>query len=438
MKVHRAMSELVSGSLTRREWLTRTTKTGLAVAGAAALSPFLTGCAKKSTDTIKVGILHSLSGVMEISERSLHDVELMAIAEINAAGGLLGKQIEAIVEDPESKMDTGFPNKAKKLLQSDKVVAVFGCWTSSSRKSVLSTFEKENGLLFYPVQYEGNECSKSVIYTGAAPNQQLIPAVEYMWEKMGRRKFYLLGSDYIFPQTANKVIKALLKTKYNVDPVAEKYVPMDAKDFKTILDDIKAKKPDCILSTINGDSNLPFYREMATNKISAKDIPICAVSVAEDELRSLDKDAMKLLKGHLAAWNYFQSVDRPQNTEFIKKFKAYTKDEKRVTDDPIEAAYFQVYLWAEAVKKAKSTDVDKVREAIRGLEFDAPGGKVKVDAKNQHTWKPFRMGEIQEDGQFKILNPEDGGKLIRPDPYPQIAFPGEGCDWSKEGYSKSS
>ena len=419
--------------------LGRVGQTGLTLAAASALSPFLlSGCSKGGSGTIDVGILHSLSGFMEISERSLHDVELMAIAEINKAGGLLGKQIKPIIEDPESKMDTGFPNKAKKLLQNDKVVAVFGCWTSSSRKSVLPTFEKNNGLLFYPVQYEGNECSKHVVYTGAAPNQQLIPAVEYMWEKMGRRKFYLLGSDYIFPQTANKVITALLKTKYNVDPVAVKYVPMDAKDFKTILDDIKDKQPDCILSTINGDSNLPLYREMATNKLSAEKVPVCAVSVAEDELRSIDKEAMKLLKGHLAAWNYFQSVDKPSNTEFIKKFKAYTKDEKRVTDDPIEAAYFQVYLWAEAVKKAGTTDVDKVREAVRGLEFDAPGGKIKVDAKNQHTWKPFYMGEIQEDGQFKILNTSDGGKLIEPDPYPQMAFPGEGCDWSKEGYSKKS
>jgi urea transport system substrate-binding protein len=420
--------------------LKTTGKASALLAASSALAPFiLSGCSGGGSgggSTIKVGILHSLSGEMEISERSLHDVELMAIQEINDAGGLLGKKIEPFVEDPQSKMDTGFPDKAKKLLQNDKVACVFGCWTSSSRKSVLPVFEKNNGLLFYPVQYEGNECSQNVVYTGAAPNQQIIPAVDYIVEKMNRRKFYLLGSDYIFPRTANQVIIALLKTKYSVDPVAEKYVPMDQKDFKTVVDDIKDKKPDVIFSTINGDSNLPFYREMATNKISAKDAPICAVSVAEDELRGLlgVEGAMDVLAGHLAAWNYFQSIDTPKNKEFIAKFKKYTKDEKRVTDDPIEAAYFQVYFWAEAVKKAQSTDVDKVRQAVRGIEFDAPGGKVKVSEKNQHTFKPFRMGEILKDGQFKIIH-ETG--LIEPDPYPSIAFPGKKCDWTQGGDIKA-
>jgi urea transport system substrate-binding protein len=427
-----------SKKLTRREMLSRTGKTGLLLAAGSALSPFvLSGCSGGNDgDKIKVGILHSLSGVMEISERSLHDVELMAIQEINDAGGLLGKKIEPIVEDPKSDMDTGFPDKAKKLLQSDKVATVFGCWTSSSRKAVLPVFEKNNGLLFYPVQYEGNECSKSVVYTGAAPNQQIIPAVEYLWDKMGRKKFYLLGSDYIFPQTANQVIIALLKSKYKTDPVAVKYVPMDQKDFKNVVDDIKDKKPDCIFSTINGDSNLPFYREMATNKISAREMPICAVSVAEDELRSLVpvKGAMDVLAGHLAAWNYFQSIDTPKNKEFVAKFKKYTKDDKRVTDDPIEAAYFQVYFWAEAVKKANSTDVDKVREAVRGISYDAPGGKVTVSAKNQHTVKPFRMGEILKDGQFKIVYET---APIEPDPYPPIAFPNNQCDWTKGGDIKA-
>lgn len=425
-------------NLTRRDLLRKASQSGLTLAAASALSPFvLSGCGGGgSGNKIKVGILHSLSGVMEISEKSLRDAEVMAIEEINEKGGVLGKKIEYIVEDPKSQMDTGFPDKAKKLLQQDKVAAVFGCWTSSSRKAVLPVFEKNNGLLFYPVQYEGNECSKNVVYTGAAPNQQIIPAVEYMWDKMGRKKFYLLGSDYIFPRTANKVLIALLKEKYKVDPVAEKYVPMDQKDFKNVVDDIKKLKPDAILSTINGDSNLPFYREMATNKITAEEMPICAFSVAEDELRGLKDDAasMKLLKGHLAAWNYFQSIKRPENESFIARFQAkYGKD--RVTDDPIEAAYFQVYFWKLAVEKAGSIDVDKVREAVRGIEFDAPGGKKKVDPKNQHTWKPFLMGEIQEDGQFKILfeTPE----WVRPDPYPQIAFPGQDCDWSKGGDIKT-
>jgi urea transport system substrate-binding protein len=420
--------------------LKRAGQAGLTLAAGQALAPFiLSGCSSgdsASGSTIKVGIMHSLSGVMAVSEKSLHDVELMAIEEINAAGGVLGKKIEPVVVDPKSEMETGFPDMAKKLLQSDKVVAVFGCWTSSSRKSVLPIFEKNNGLLFYPVQYEGNECSKNVVYTGAAPNQQILPAIEYLHDKMGRKKFYLIGSNYIFPQTANQVIIAKLKT-LGLDPVAVVYVPMDQKDFKTQVDDIKKKDPDCIFSTINGDSNLPFYIELANNNISAEKMPVCAVSVAEDELRSLDpKHLAGPLKGHLAAWNYFQSVKSPKNTEFINNFKKYCKDEKRVTDDPIEAAYFQVYLWKLAVEKAGTTDVDKVREAVRGIEFEAPGGKVKVDEKNQHTWKPFRMGKIQADGQFEIIY--ETKEWVRPDPYPEIAFPGKDCDWTKGGDIKKS
>jgi urea transport system substrate-binding protein len=367
---------------------------------------------------------------MAISETSLKDVELMAIEEINKAGGVLGKQIEPVVEDPESKFTDVFPDKAKKLLLKDKVAAVFGCWTSVSRKNVLPVFEENNGLLFYPVQYEGNECSKNVVYTGAAPNQQILPGVDWLL-KQGKKKFYLLGSDYIFPRTANLIIVKYLQSK-GMKPVAEEYTPLGHKEYATYVQDIKAKDPDVVFSTINGDSNVNFYNELANVGITADKIPVVAVSVGEDELRGLDPSKVK---GHLAAWNYFQSIDTPKNKEFVQKFKAkYGQD--RVTDDPIEAAYFQVYFWKLAVDKADSTDVDKVRAAIQegGIEFDAPGGKVKLDPKTQHTYKTFYMGKIGDDKQFAIVykTPE----LIGPDPYPQVAFPGWHCDWTKGGVTK--
>ncbi|GIW78457.1 MAG: urea ABC transporter substrate-binding protein [Gemmatales bacterium] len=427
--------------ITRREMLKRAGGSSLVLAAASSLSPFLfTGCSggKKSGGSggsIKVGILHSLTGFMAISEKSLHDVELMAIEEINEAGGVLGKKVEPIVEDPASNFETGFPEKARKLLLDDRVDAVFGCWTSASRKSVLEIFEENNGLLFYPVQYEGNECSRNVVYTGAAPNQQILPAVDYLWNEMGKRKFYLLGSDYIFPRTANQIIRAQLKNVYKAEPVQERYADLKQRDFKDIVDDIRKVEPDVIFSTINGDSNIPFYNELANNGITADKIPVCAVSVAEDELRGLiGKTA---IKGHLAAWNYFQSVDLPSNKKFVEKFKSkYGKD--RVTDDPIEAAYFQVYFWKNAVEKAQSTEVDKVIAAIQDPEkpitFDAPGGMVKIDPENMHTWKPFRMGRVREDGQFDIIfekkDKSGNVELIRPDPYPRVAY-NKTCNWIK-------
>jgi urea transport system substrate-binding protein len=430
-------------SLTRRDLLKRAGKTGLTLAAAQALSPFiLSGCGSSTGgNTTKVGIMHSLSGFMKISESSLKDAEMMAIEEINEKGGVLGKKIEPIVEDPASDFEKGFPEKARKLLQSDKVACVFGCWTSASRKSVLSIFEKNNGLLLYPVQYEGNECSKNVIYTGAAPNQQILPAVDYIVEKMGKKKWYLLGSDYVFPQTANQIIIAQLKSKYKIDPINDidartgqraKYVPLTHKDFKNVIDDIKAKQPDMIFSTINGDSNLPFYNELAGNNITAESMPVCAVSVGEDELRGLDPP---IVKGHLAAWNYFQTVKTPENVEFVKKFKSkYGPD--RVTDDPIEAAYYQVYFWKQGVEKAgTATDIDKVIQGIRGQTFKAPEGMVKVDEKNNHTWKPFRLGKIRDDRQFDIVY--ETPEWIRPEPYPQVAYPGQDCDWTKGGEIKS-
>ncbi len=416
--------------ISRRGFLKKTGRTSLTLAAASALSPFIfSGCSRTGGgDKIKVGILHSLTGTMAISETSLKDVELMAIEEINKSGGVLGKQIEAVVEDPESKFTDVFPEKARKLLLKDKVACVFGCWTSVSRKNVLPVFEENNGLLFYPVQYEGNECSKNVVYTGAAPNQQILPAVEWLMSDKGgsKKRFYLLGSDYVFPRTANLIIVKYLESK-NLKPVAEEYTPLGHREYTNVVQAIKKADPDVIFSTINGDSNTNFYNELQAQGITADNIPVVAVSVGEDELRTLDPSKVK---GHLAAWNYYQSIDTPTNKKFVADFKAkYGAD--RVTDDPIEAAYMQVYFWKMAVEKAGSTDVDKVREAFKtNIEFDAPGGKVKLDAKTQHTWKPFLMGKIREDKQFDIVYRTP---LIEPDPYPEVAFPGWKCDWTKGG-----
>ena len=376
---------------------------------------------------VKIGVLHSLSGTMAISETSLKDVVLMAVEEINAAGGIMGKQIEPVVVDPASDWDL-FAEKAKDLITKEKVAVVFGCWTSVSRKSVLPVFEEHNSLLFYPVQYEGEEQSLNVFYTAATPNQQLIPAAEYMMEEVGTKKFYLLGTDYVFPRTANKVLKAYLKTKGVLDEnIVEEYTPFHHQDYQTIVGKIKkfaAGGDACVLSTINGDSNVPFYKEFANQGLTSDDCPIMAFSVAEDELRAMD---VPPLVGHLAAWNYFQSINTPENKKFVKNFKAFCErnnlpgGSKRVTDDPIEAAYFGVYVWKAAVEKAGSFDVDKVREAVYGLEFDAPGGKKMMHASNQHTLKPVYIGEIKKNGQFKIIYKSDG--LVSPDSFSSYLHP---------------
>lgn len=358
--------------------------------------------------TIKVGILHSLSGTMAISEVSLRDAELMAIDEINAAGGVLGKKIEPVIEDGASDWPT-FAEKAKKLLQRDKVATVFGCWTSASRKAVLPVFEGNKGLLWYPVQYEGLEASPNIFYTGAAPNQQITPAVSWLL-KENKKKFYLLGSDYVFPRTANQIIKAQLKAEKG-ELVGEEYTPLGHTDYSTIISKIKTAKPDVVFNTLNGDSNVAFFKQLRDAGITSKDIMTMSVSIAEEEIRGIGADNML---GHLTVWNYFQTTETPQNKTFVEKYKS-RYGQNRVTDDPIEAAYFQVYLWAESVKKAGSTEVDKVREASKGLEFKAPEGPVKVDAENQHTWKTVRIGEVQANGQFKEL--WNSGGPVKPDPY---------------------
>ena len=366
-----------------------------------------------AADTIKVGVLHSLSGTMAISESVLKDTVLMTIDEINAKGGLLGKKLEPVVVDPASNWPL-FAEKAKQLISQDKVAVTFGCWTSVSRKSVLPVFEELNSLLFYPVQYEGEELSKNVFYTGAAPNQQAIPAVEYLMSKAGggAKRWVLLGTDYVYPRTTNKILRAFLKSKGVKDEdIDEKYTPFGHADYQTIVADIKkfsAGGKTAVVSTINGDSNVPFYKELGNAGLKAKDVPVVAFSVGEEELRGVDT---KPLVGHLAAWNYFQSIKSPANTEFINKWSAYAKakgiaghKDKPLTNDPMEATYIGIQMWAQAVKKAGSTDTDKVIAAMAGQTYTAPSGiKSMMDPKNHHLHKSVFIGEIKADGQFNVV-----------------------------------
>ena len=367
-----------------------------------------------AADTIKVGVLHSLSGTMAISETVLKDTVLMAIDEINAKGGLLGKKLEPVVVDPASNWPL-FAEKAKQLISQDKVAVVFGCWTSVSRKSVLPVFEQTNSLLFYPVQYEGEELSKNVFYTGAAPNQQAIPAVEYLMSKDGggAKRFVLLGTDYVYPRTTNKILRAFLKSKgIPESDIMEEYTPFGHSDYQSIIAKIKKfaaeGKKTAVVSTINGDSNVPFYKELGNQGLKATDVPVVAFSVGEEELRGVDT---KPLQGHLAAWNYFMSIKAPANDAFIKKWSDYAKakgiaghKDKPLTNDPMEATYIGINMWAQAVKKAGSTDTDKVIAAMAGQTFPAPSGITsKMDEKNHHLHKSVFIGEVKADGQFNVV-----------------------------------
>src|SRR5258708_18794495 len=359
-------------------------------------------------DTIKVGILHSLSGTMSISEVSVKDAEMMAIDEINAAGGVLGKKLVVTVEDGASDWPT-FNEKAKKLLEQDKVAVVFGCWTSASRKAVKDTFESDNGLLFYPVQYEGLEMSPNIFYTGATTNQQIVPAVDYLL-KSKLKKMFLLGSDYVFPRTANTIIKAQLAAEGGT-LAGEEYVPLGGTEFSTIIEKIKAAKPDVVFSTLNGDSNVAFFKQYKDAGFTAATLPTLSVSIAEDEVRGIGADNVV---GQLVAWNYYQTTKTPENTKFVAAYKAkYGAD--RVTDDPIEAGYFGVYLWKLAVEKAKSTDVAAVKAAAKGIEFAAPASIVNVDGDNQHTYKTVRIGKSRDDGLIDEVSATDSP--VKPDPY---------------------
>jgi urea transport system substrate-binding protein len=357
-----------------------------------------------AADTIKVGVLHSLSGTMAGSETTLKDTVLMLIDEQNKKGGLLGKKLEAVVVDPASNWPL-FAEKAEQLLVKDKVAVVFGCWTSVSRKSVLPVFEKNNGLLFYPVQYEGEESSKNVFYTGAAPNQQAIPAVDYLMNDVKVKRWVLAGTDYVYPRTTNKILEAYLKSKGVKDEdIMINYTPFAHSDWQSIVSSIKkfgsTGKKTAVVSTINGDANTPFYKELANQKISAEDIPVVAFSVGEEELSAFDT---KPLVGHLAAWNYFMSVKSPANQEWIKKWHAYTKNPKRTFNDPMEAHVIGFDMWVKAVTKVGTTDVNKVIDAMPGIESPNLTGGVAKMLPNHHLTKPVLIGEIRADGQFDIV-----------------------------------
>ena len=391
-----------------------------AAAAAAALLAGLTACSGSSDssdsstaeggDTVTAGLLHSLTGSMAISETSVRDAELLAISEINEAGGVNGAQIEYIEEDGASEPST-FATKAEKLIDSDGVSTIFGCWTSSSRKAVKPIVEDYNALLWYPVQYEGMESSPNIVYTGAAPNQQIVPAIEYLLDQ-GYKHFFLLGSDYVFPRTANMIITAQVEAA-GAKVVGEEYADMDQADFAAIIAKIEAAQPDVIINTLNGTGNVSFFKQMSEKNYTAETYPTMSFSIAEEEVATIGAD---ILKGHMVSWNYYQTTDTEENKKFVEAYKAMF-GEDRVTSDPAEAAYDAVYLWKAACEKAGSFDVDSVLEAIRTgeISFDAPEGTVTINGENQHLAKPVRIGQVGEDGLIYEIYSTDGP--IDPDPY---------------------
>lgn len=388
-----------------------------AAAAAAVLLAGLTACGGSPTsstaeggDTVTVGLLHSLTGSMAISETSVRDAELLAISEINEAGGVNGAQIEYIEEDGASEPST-FATKAEKLIDSDGVSTIFGCWTSSSRKAVKPIVEDYNALLWYPVQYEGMESSPNIVYTGAAPNQQIVPAIEYLLDQ-GYKNFFLLGSDYVFPRTANMIITAQVEAA-GAKVVGEEYADMDQTDFAAIIAKIEAAQPDIIINTLNGTGNVSFFKQMSEKNYTAETYPTMSFSIAEEEVATIGAD---ILKGHMVSWNYYQTTDTEENKKFVEAYKAMF-GEDRVTSDPAEAAYDAVYLWKAACEKAGSFDVDSVLEAIRTgeISFDAPEGTVTINGENQHLAKPVRIGQVGEDGLIYEIYSTDGP--VDPDPY---------------------
>lgn len=381
---------------------------------AAMMAMMVTGCGDKSDSgkggTVKVGLLHSLTGSMAISEKAVRDAEVLAIDEINKAGGVLGKQIEAVEEDGASEPST-FATKAEKLIDSDKVATVFGCWTSSSRKAVKPVFEEYGSLLWYPVQYEGMESSSNIVYTGAAPNQQIVPAIEYLLDK-GYKKFFLLGSDYVFPRTANSIINAQVKAG-GAEVVGEEYADMDQTDFAAIIAKIEAAKPDVIINTLNGTGNVSFFKQMAEKNYTSKDYMTMSFSIAEEEVATIGAN---ILKGHMVSWNYYQTTDTEKNKEFVKAYKEKFGND-RVTSDPAEAAYDAVYLWKAACEEANSFEVEDVLKAIKTgkISYDAPEGKVTINGENQHLAKTVRIGEVKDDSLIYEVYSTD--KQVDPDPY---------------------
>jgi len=369
----------------------------------------VTAMAAQAGNTIKVGVLHSLSGSMAISETTLKDTVLMMVDEQNKKGGLLGKQLEAVVVDPASNWPM-FAEKARELLTAEEVDVIFGSWTSVSRKSALPVLEELNGLMFYPVQYEGEESSKNIFYTGAAPNQQAIPAVDYLMDELEVERWVLAGTDYVYPRTTNKILKAYLKSKgVNEADIMVNYTPFSHSDWQSIVSDVKkfgsAGKKTAVVSTINGDANVPFYKELANQGVTSEDIPVIAFSVGEEELSGIDAEP---LVGHMAAWNYFQSVESDKNEAFISQWKSFIKDDKRVTNDPMEATYIGFQMWAQAVVKAGTTDVDSVEKSMIGQTVENLTGGMAVMNKNHHLSKPVLIGEIQSDGQFEVVFETDG------------------------------
>jgi len=388
----------------------------------ASSAPSSSGGTAASGGSIKVGILHSLSGTMAVSEVSVKDAEIMAIEEINAAGGVLGKKLQPITEDGASDWPT-FAEKAKKLIQSDDVAVVFGCWTSASRKAVLPVFESNKALLFYPVQYEGLEASPYIYYMGATTNQQIVPSVEYLL-KENKKKFFLLGSDYVFPRTANKIIKAQLAASGG-ETIAEEYTPLGHTDYSTVISKIRSARPEIVYNTLNGDSNVAFFKQLKAAGFTAESLPTLSVSVAEEEVRGIGTEFMV---GHLVAWNYFQTVDTPENKKFVAAYKAKFGNE-RVTADPHEAAYIGVYLWSAGANKAGSTEVEAVKKALGGMSFAAPEGPVKVNGDNHHISKTVRIGKIRADGLIDTISATPGP--VEPDPYLET-YP-----WAKEFWRKT-
>ncbi len=389
----------------------------VAIATVAAMALGMAGCGKSGgsgsesagEDTVTVGLLHSLTGSMAISEGSVRDAEVLAIEEINADGGVLGKQIKYIEEDGASEPST-FATKAEKLLGEDEVATVFGCWTSSSRKAVKQIFEDYDNLLWYPVQYEGMESSENIVYMGAAPNQQIVPAIEYLLDQ-GYKKFFLIGSDYVFPRTANMIINAQIEASDGAQVVGEEYAAMDQTEFSSIISKIEQAQPDVIINTLNGTGNVSFFKQMADRNITSDDIMSMSFSIAEEEVATIGAD---ILKGNLVSWNYYQTTDTEKNKEFVEAYKAkYGED--RVTSDPAEAAYDAVYMWKAACEKAGSFDTDDVREALDGLSIDAPEGTITVNAENQHLSKTVRIGQVSDDGLIYEISSTDAP--VDPDPY---------------------
>jgi urea transport system substrate-binding protein len=362
-----------------------------------------------SGNTIAVGVLHSLSGTMAISEVSVRDAELLAIEEINRSGGVLGKQLRPVVEDGASDWPT-FAEKAQKLISTDKVAATFGGWTSASRKAMLPVFERNKALLYYPVQYEGLEASPYIFYTGATTNQQIIPGLEFLEKKLKVSKLFLVGSDYVFPRTANKEIKAWAKAN-GMTIVGEEYAPLGNTEYATTINKIKEADPDAVFQTINGDSNVAFWKQFKDSGLDARKLPVLSVSTAEDEVRGVGIDN---IVGQYVAWNYYQTTPGAENAAFVKAYKSKF-GAGRVTDDPIEAGYVGVHLWAMAAEKAGSTDPEKVKAASKGLVFEAPEGRVTIDGDNQHIYKTARIGRLRPDGLIDTVFESDGP--IKPDPY---------------------